>query len=465
MNKSENSHKLWVDQYRPKSLDDYTYNLEAANTFKQLAQSSTDIPHLIVEGIGGIGKKSMVMSFIKECLNNYGLKGDEIYKTSNMEISLKYPNKKILLNIQKSLYHYNLNPSDYGIYDRHIVQDFLKSQFRYKCLTGFPYKNVIIRSAENLSIDAQQSLRRTLENCIKNCRFIFMVDTENQGTLIPALNSRCIRIRMSAPNKNQARDVIDRILEQEGVKINPTLIQAIFRKNGRNLTHTINLLQLLTNIRSPQELLRLTNVNLQDICPITLCCNQIVTEMFTSDNINMIVRIRTRIYTLLTHGVNPEEIIKRIFKIAINNLPGLELEIIELTNEVEFRLTKSSREFYHIENYIVKLLVLIKQFQIDPKKYKALANKLPKLPPPIEEDNQISNQINNQIKRDDQIERDNQIKRDNKMEEVDEEMGEMGDNNESINLLKKDQEMSEKSPRSITFKSRKKVQIIFKKRK
>jgi replication factor C subunit 3/5 len=382
----ESFQKLWVDQYRPTSLNDFTFNLDAANTFKRLAQNSTDVPHLLVEGITGIGKKSMVIAYIKQCLDLYGLNGDEIYKTTNMEIELKYPNKIIELNIQKSLYHYNLNPSDYGIYDRHIVQDFLKTQFRYKRIAGFPYKTVIVRSAEKLSIDAQQCLRRTLENCIKNCRFIFVMDTQNQGNLIPALMSRCIHIRLGAPNKDEALVVVNKILNSVGVKINEALIVALFRKCDRNLTATLNLLQLIYYTKSSSELSGMINVNMADICPVTKCCNEIVTDMFSGDNLAIINKIRTKIYTLLTHGIRPEEIIKRIFRIAITNLPGMEPQIIELTNMVEFQLTKASREFYHVENYVVHMIILIKKYQLDPAKWKNFSNILPKLPLPNPDD-------------------------------------------------------------------------------
>jgi hypothetical protein len=188
---------------------------------------------------------------------------------------------------------------------------------------------------------------------------------------------------MAAPRKMQGTQVINRILEREHhTPINPQLIANLYQKNNRSLTKTINLIQLMSNIYSTSELSRLTNVKMHDICPITLCCNQIVTEMFSSDNLNMITGLRTRIYTLLTHGINPEEIIKRIFKIAINNLPGLELPLIELTTRIESHLTKSSREFYHIEDYIVKLLVLIKTYQINPKRHRALPP--PELPIPTE---------------------------------------------------------------------------------
>lgn len=359
--------QLWVDKYRPRNLDDFSYNRDAIEKLKKLSKNSTDLPHLIIEGVSGIGKKSVAMAFIKECVDQFGLKGREVYKTQNIEIQLKYPNKKIELNIQKSLFHYNLNPSDYGIYDRHIVQDFLKSQFRYKTLTGFPYKNVIIRDAENLSLDAQQSLRRTLENCIKNCRFIFIVNTEKQGNLIMALNSRCIRIRMAAPSKDESYDLMKSILDAEGVQIEDRLLHNLYKKCGGNASQSINMLQLMHTTIPPSKLSKQLVVNIPDICPITKCCNDIVVQMFTSEDLGLVAEVRNSLYTLLTHGVNAEEIVKRIFKIVIHNLIGWEFKVIEITDEIELKLKKSSREFYHVENYIVQLLVLIKSYQIENK--------------------------------------------------------------------------------------------------
>jgi hypothetical protein len=212
------------------------------------------------------------------------------------------------------------------------------------------------------------------------------VDTQNQGSLIPALMSRCIHVRLSAPNKDEALQVINVILEKVGVKINETLILALFRKCDRNLTATLNLLQLMYYTKTSEDLNNMINVNMADICPVTKCCNEIVTDMFSGDNLAIINKIRTKIYTLLTHGIRPEEIIKRIFRIAITNLPGMELQIIELTNTIEFQLTKASREFYHVENYVVHLIILIKKFQLDPAKWKKFANLLPKLPLPNPDD-------------------------------------------------------------------------------
>ena len=390
--------QLWVDKYIPKQLSEFKYNQDSVEILKKLSKNSNDLPHLIIEGISGIGKKAMAMAFIKDCIDQFGFNGSDVYKTNYLDIELKYTNKKIDLNIQKSLYHYNLNPSDYGIYDRHIVQDFLKTQFKYKTLTGFPYKNVIIRNAEDLSHDAQQSLRRTLENCIKNCRFIFMVNTEKQGNLIMALNSRCIRIKLSSPTPNQSLNVIRPILDQEGVKINDKLIKNLFKKCQGNLSKTINFLQLMSITMSQDQLNKQTVINMSEICPVTKTCNDIVVRMFTGTNLSLITEIRNYLYILLTHGVNSEDIVKRIFKIVIRNLVGWESRVIEITDEIELKLTKSSREFYHLEKYLVKLLLIIKEYQMkkpsEPKKKTKLNFKKNGKTKKIENQEKTSNNAN-----------------------------------------------------------------------
>jgi len=374
----DNQYKLWVDKYKPTKLEDFTYNTQAVKYFQALSQK-VDNPHLMVEGLSGIGKKSMVMAYIQRSLEQYGLNNGQtnIFKTQNITIPLKYTNKSIELRVQKSLHHYNLNPSDYYIYDRHIVQDFLKNQFKFKNLMDFPYKFVIIRHAEKLSNDAQQSLRRTLERRIHKCRFIFIINTQNRGGLIPPLKSRCIRIRMSAPSKQEMLSVVHKILVTEGVRdlVNDNLVCNLFKKCRHNLTRTINILNLLT-IKSPL-LLKENIINMPLVDPVVAHIHKIV-HLFNAQTFNSITEIRNLLYVLLAHGVSPEEIIKSLFQILIHNLKGQEIAIIRVTNEIEHMLNHSSREFYHLENYIVQLLILVKFYRKPDNKSKNSIHKIDK---------------------------------------------------------------------------------------
>jgi hypothetical protein len=117
-----------------------------------------------------------------------------------------------------------------------------------------------------------------------------------------------------------------------------------------------------------------SGLSISEICSVTRCCQEIVVELIESKNPKL-GEIRNKFYILLAHGVNPEEIIKRIFKIVIDNMPGYETEIAEITDDIDFQLLRASREFYHLENYVLRLLVIIKVHQNKPE----VTKKKPKL--------------------------------------------------------------------------------------
>ncbi|KAK8953166.1 hypothetical protein KSP40_PGU002216 [Platanthera guangdongensis] len=56
---------LWVDKYRPRSLDKVTVHEEIAQNLKKLV-SEQDCPHLLFYGPSGSGKKTLIMALLKE---------------------------------------------------------------------------------------------------------------------------------------------------------------------------------------------------------------------------------------------------------------------------------------------------------------------------------------------------------------------------------------------------------------
>lgn len=67
--------RLWVDKYRPSSLDELSFNDDLTATLKQLAQCD-DLPHIIFYGQPGVGKKTRVMCLLSE------IYGKGVYKFS-----------------------------------------------------------------------------------------------------------------------------------------------------------------------------------------------------------------------------------------------------------------------------------------------------------------------------------------------------------------------------------------------
>ena len=67
--------RLWVDKYRPVSLEDLDFNDDLTKTLKQLGECD-DLPHLVFYGKSGIGKKTRAMCLLNE------IYGKGVYKVN-----------------------------------------------------------------------------------------------------------------------------------------------------------------------------------------------------------------------------------------------------------------------------------------------------------------------------------------------------------------------------------------------
>lgn len=97
--------ELWVDKYRPLSLDKMTYNSDLTIKLQKLA-ACDDLPHLIFYGPSGAGKKTRVVALLKE------IYGNGVLKATKEIHSVKQRSKTFEIPILSSNYHIDFTPSD-----------------------------------------------------------------------------------------------------------------------------------------------------------------------------------------------------------------------------------------------------------------------------------------------------------------------------------------------------------------
>lgn len=64
---------LWVDKYRPNELSTLDYHADVTKRLQNLA-TSDDLPHLLVYGPSGAGKKTRIMALLRELYGDGALK-------------------------------------------------------------------------------------------------------------------------------------------------------------------------------------------------------------------------------------------------------------------------------------------------------------------------------------------------------------------------------------------------------
>ena len=175
----DRDHYLWVEKYRPDSLDTYIGNEHLKNKVK-LYLENEDVPHLLLYGKAGTGKTTLAKII-----------------TNKIECDCLY-----------------INASDENNVDnvRNKIKTFASS-------IGFkPLKVVILDEADFLTPNAQAALRNLMETFSKHCRFILTCNYVER--IIDPIQSRCQSYKIVPPSKKEVALHLKEILDTENVKFN-----------------------------------------------------------------------------------------------------------------------------------------------------------------------------------------------------------------------------------------------------
>ena len=169
-------HSLWVEKYRPTSLDTYIGN-EHLKSKVSVYLESGDLPHLLLYGKAGTGKTTLA---------------------------------KLLVNNIECDYMY-INASDENSVDtvRTKVRGFASTM-------GFKdYKIIILDECDYITPNAQAALRNLMETFSKHCRFILTCNFVER--IIDPIQSRCQSFQVIPPSKKEVAVHMTNILKEEGV--------------------------------------------------------------------------------------------------------------------------------------------------------------------------------------------------------------------------------------------------------
>ena len=169
-------HSLWVEKYRPTSLDTYIGN-EHLKSKVSVYLESGDLPHLLLYGKAGTGKTTLA---------------------------------KLLVNNIECDYMY-INASDENSVDtvRTKVRGFASTM-------GFKdYKIIILDECDYITPNAQAALRNLMETFSKHCRFILTCNFVER--IIDPIQSRCQSFQVIPPSKKEVAIHMTNILKEEDV--------------------------------------------------------------------------------------------------------------------------------------------------------------------------------------------------------------------------------------------------------
>ncbi|KAF7312524.1 AAA domain-containing protein [Mycena indigotica] len=349
---------LWVDQFRPRTLDDLHYHKNLSTRLKSLAASG-DFPHMLFYGPSGAGKKTRISATLRQLFGA----GAEKLKI-DQRVFLTPSKRKIEVNLVTSNYHIEITPSEAGNYDRVVIQELLKeiAQTQQVDMNAKQrFKVVIINEADSLSRDAQAALRRTMEKYMSNMRVILCANSTSK--LIAPIKSRCLLMRVPAPNSDEMTAVLTHVAKRAYFDLPPEAAQEIVSDSNGNMRKAILVLEAL-KMQSP-DLSGPLSIAKPDW---ETYCHKIANLIVTEQTPARVMEIRTKFYELLSHCIPPTVIIKTVAEALVTQVDEpLKPEIMHWAAFYEVRMRIGSKKIYHLEAWVVKCMSLYKQsfFQFD----------------------------------------------------------------------------------------------------
>lgn len=193
---------LWVEKYRPSTLNSYIGNPDVIEKIKSFIDSN-DVPHLLLCGKAGTGKTTLA---------------------------------KIIVN-SINCDHLYINASDKG------GVEFVRTELiPFASSAGFnDLKIVILDEADFITPNAQAALRNAMETFSKHCRFILTCNYVEK--IIDPIQSRCQVFSITPPTKKDVAVRMVEILNEEEIEFAKEDLVLVVNNTYPDIRRAINSLQ------------------------------------------------------------------------------------------------------------------------------------------------------------------------------------------------------------------------------
>jgi replication factor C subunit 3/5 len=199
----------WVEKYRPIKLNQIISQDDNINCIENIIKYE-HLPNFLLYGPSGTGKTSTINALTNKLYGN---------NSSQMILELN-------------------GSDDRGI---NIVRGKIQKFASGNNMFCKGIKLVILDEVDYMTIDAQNALRRIIDEFGNNTRFCLICNYISK--IIPALISRCFSLRFTPILKNDAIKKIKEVCKKENCSITKDGIEAIIKLSKGDMRKIYNLLQ------------------------------------------------------------------------------------------------------------------------------------------------------------------------------------------------------------------------------
>lgn len=311
---------IWTEKYRPGNFDEIKGQKEIVEKIRAFVESKS-MPHLLFAGPAGIGKTTLSLVIAKQLFG-------ENWRQNTLE----------------------LNASDERGID--IIRVKVKDFARTKAIGEVPFKIIYLDESDALTKEAQQALRRTMENYTQTCRFILSCNYSSK--IIDPIQSRCAVFRFKPLSKEEIFEVVKRIVKEEDLVIDDDAKNALFEISEGDCRRLENILQSCAILNK-----KITTELVYSMAAVAK--PKEVKEVLSLALKGNFLESRKKLLSLmLEYGLSGLDIIRQVHK-EIWNLElddRKKVELVDKCGEIEFRMTEGSDEYLQLESFLASVMLM-----------------------------------------------------------------------------------------------------------
>lgn len=308
--------EIWTEKYRPDTLEEVLGHDHINERLKAFVEKNS-VPHMLFAGPAGTGKTTSAIALAKDL---YGDDWNQNFKETNAS-------------------------DDRGI---DVVRNQIKDFARTKPVNA-DFKLIFLDEADNLTSDAQQALRRTMEKYSSNTRFILSCNYSSK--IIDPIQSRCAVFRFNRLESDDVKEYIQRVAAGEGLTVTTGGVDALLTVSDGDLRKVTNVMQAA----SIQD----TDITEESVFEISASLRpEEVNEILEQALSGQFQDARDELSDLMIdRGLDGRDVLKSLHR-EIYNLDISEqarLSLIEKMGEYEFRIVEGGSPDVQIESFLAQV--------------------------------------------------------------------------------------------------------------
>lgn len=338
----------FTDKYRPRQISDVKGQEHVKTTLAECVAAQT-IPHCLFIGPSGTGKTSMAHAVAAELL------GDD------------WESQFLDLNASE----------ERGIDDvRTTIQEFAGRH-----AADVPFRIIFLDESDSMTDQAQNALRRLMEDFTHNARFILSVNYPSD--VIDAIHSRCMPFRFSPLDSTHISTHLTQVAAAENVSLTDDAAQTLGRLADGDMRRALHLLQaaIAHNLADTEQPTGQNNTDKtsedstnQQHSAVTITTSRVyavaptappelVTNLLTDLEAGDTQTARERLtHAVRNEGVMPDEIVQAMYHALWNDTLDL-----EFTDDTKLEATNALADTEHRLSYgadgLIQLAALLSTLQ------------------------------------------------------------------------------------------------------